>query len=293
MTQPPPPDATAGNPASGDSAPMRHPEPDQAVGDPDDWLDYGNETWSAASRRAPKTNAHADREQVVRTRRVCSAISPGSGTRRRRTPPPRLKYLRDKSRPRDMTAPDAGGAVVARPHRRRVRRPRRGGRSRVARTSGSCSTARTRPTTPRADLTFFGTKALGWAQDLMECWAAARQHRWWSPAARDHRFPSRTPRSPCTSPRPPPVRSPSRRQTFRAVGWGTIYEIASTRGDLREPGRATGQNSFKVTVSTTATARRCVHPHARLRGNRRSTRRPAASSATRQVRQTRRRARSS
>ena len=82
-------------------------------------------------------------------------------------------------------------------------------------------------------------------------------------------------------------------EKFRAVGWGTIYEIAASAVIFENPVVQPGQNSFKVTVEHHRAASGCVHPHARLRGNRHRHADWRRRRRHRQIRQTRRRARSS
>ena len=105
-----------------------------------------------------------------------------------------------------------------------------------------------------ADVSFYGTKALGWAKDLMDCWAELGDVM----AKPDGRGPSIpvpnptiTVHLPAAATRPIALKA----DKFRAVGWGTIYEIAASAVIFENPVLQPGQNSFKVTVSTTALPR--------------------------------------
>jgi hypothetical protein len=105
-----------------------------------------------------------------------------------------------------------------------------------------------------ADVNFYGTKALGWAQDLMECWVELGSTLV-EPSGKGPPIPQPNPtitvHLPAAATRPITLKA----DRFRAVGWGTIYEIASSAVIFENPVVQPGQNSFKVTVSTTALPR--------------------------------------
>ena len=102
-----------------------------------------------------------------------------------------------------------------------------------------------------ADVSFYGTKALGWAKELLECWSELGDVLA-TPAGKGPAIPQPNPtitvHLPAAATRPITLRAAK----FRAVGWGRTYEIDASAVVFENPVLQPGQNSFNVTVSTAA-----------------------------------------
>jgi hypothetical protein len=107
------------------------------------------------------------------------------------------------------------------------------------------------------DVSFYSAKALGWAKELMECWAGLGDVLA-TPDGKGPPIPQPNPtitvHLPAAANRPITLEA----ERFRALGWGTIYEIDAGAVIFENPVLQPGQNSFKVTVSTTALPREAL-----------------------------------
>ena len=102
-----------------------------------------------------------------------------------------------------------------------------------------------------ADLSFYSTKAIGWVEDLVACWVELG-HALVDPSGKGPPIPQPNPTITVHLPEAATHPITLKADKFRAVGWGTIYEIASNAVIFENPVVQPGQNSFNVTVSTTA-----------------------------------------
>jgi len=102
-----------------------------------------------------------------------------------------------------------------------------------------------------ADVSFYSTKALGWAKDLMSCWQELGEILV-GPSGKGPPIPQPNPTITVHLAEAATRTITLKADKFRAVGWGTTYEIDTTAVIFENPVLQPGQNSFKVTVSTNA-----------------------------------------
>lgn len=100
-----------------------------------------------------------------------------------------------------------------------------------------------------SDLSWYSAKALGWAQELMGCWARLAS-RTASPGG-GPRLPVPNPEITTTVASSVPQRPITlQAESFRAVGWGAAYAINASDVTLASPVLQPGQDEFTITVKS-------------------------------------------
>ncbi len=104
-----------------------------------------------------------------------------------------------------------------------------------------------------ADLTFYTAQARGWINELVKCWGLADELG--TTKASSDEFPSRNPGITVDFHRSFTAPVTLVAESFRAIGWGTSYQIKPSDVIFRNTVLQPGSSSVEITVDTTALPR--------------------------------------